>query len=212
MSRLEIFDPPMCCPTGVCGPSVDPAVARFAADMEWLAGHGASVARFSPTQQPAAFAGNPVVLEALKAGDDVLPLVLLDGRIVHRGSYPSREQMAGWTGIQAADATLYTPAVEELVAIGAAIGSNCAPCFRSHFSRAVELGVPPDDIDRAVRTALAVKDVPARTMVTLSQRFLQRARGTGDATLPEDDDGAASEMGLDLSPGGSVVMRRGPGR
>jgi AhpD family alkylhydroperoxidase len=211
MSRLEIFDPPMCCPTGVCGPSVDPTVARFAADVEWLADHGVKVARYSPTQQPAAFAGNPVVLQALNAGDEVLPLVLLDGCIVHQGSYPSRQQMAGWTGVEAVDPTLYTAAVEELVAIGAAIGSNCAPCFRSHFSRAIELGVSPDDIDRAVRTALAVKDVPARTMISLSQRFLQRSRGPGGMPDADDDDGAASEVGLDLSPGGSVVLRRNPG-
>ena len=36
MTRLEVFDPAMCCPTGVCGPAVDPKLARFAADLAWL--------------------------------------------------------------------------------------------------------------------------------------------------------------------------------
>ena len=29
---IRIFDPAMCCPTGVCGPSVEPDLAHFAAD------------------------------------------------------------------------------------------------------------------------------------------------------------------------------------
>ena len=48
MASVEVFDPAMCCSTGVCGPSVDPALARFAADLEWLAGQGVAVARGDP--------------------------------------------------------------------------------------------------------------------------------------------------------------------
>ncbi|MDH3390414.1 MAG: arsenic metallochaperone ArsD family protein, partial [Desulfobulbaceae bacterium] len=33
MSGIEIYDPPMCCPTGVCGPNVDPELVQFAADL-----------------------------------------------------------------------------------------------------------------------------------------------------------------------------------
>ncbi len=36
MPKLQVFDPPMCCPGGVCGPSVDPALPRFAAELDWL--------------------------------------------------------------------------------------------------------------------------------------------------------------------------------
>jgi len=46
MAKLEVFDPPMCCPTGICGPSVDPAIVRFAADLEWLKDRGIKVRRF----------------------------------------------------------------------------------------------------------------------------------------------------------------------
>ena len=44
VSALHVFDPPMCCSTGVCGPVVDPDLTRFAADLDWLAGQGVSLA------------------------------------------------------------------------------------------------------------------------------------------------------------------------
>ena len=100
MKQLDVFDPPMCCSTGVCGPAVDPALPRFAADLEWLKQQGVSVRRYNPAQQPQAFVSNPQVVAALAAEPDhTLPLLLLDGTIVSRGRYPTREQLAGWTGM-----------------------------------------------------------------------------------------------------------------
>ena len=99
MSRLEVFDPPLCCSTGVCGPEVDPELPRFAGDLAWLSRSGVEVVRFNLAQQPEAFARNPLVLEAMKQGDDCLPLVLVDGRISCRGRYPSREELAAWTAL-----------------------------------------------------------------------------------------------------------------
>jgi len=92
MKKLEVYDPPMCCSTGVCGPKVDPVLPRFAGDLEW---QGVAVARFNLAQQPMAFAENATVREALER-DDVacLPLVLVDGVIVCRGAYPTREALA----------------------------------------------------------------------------------------------------------------------
>ena len=37
MTKLQVFDPPMCCSTGVCGPNPDPVLPRFASDLQWLA-------------------------------------------------------------------------------------------------------------------------------------------------------------------------------
>ncbi|HQR45748.1 MAG TPA: arsenite efflux transporter metallochaperone ArsD [Thermoanaerobaculia bacterium] len=99
MSRLEVFDPPLCCPTGVCGPDVDPELPRFAGDLAWLSRHGVEIARFNLAQQPEAFARNAAVLEAMAMGEGALPLVLVDGRISCRGRYPSREELRSWTGI-----------------------------------------------------------------------------------------------------------------
>lgn len=45
MSAIRIFDPATCCSTGVCGPSVDPRIVRFAADLDWLRTQGVSIDR-----------------------------------------------------------------------------------------------------------------------------------------------------------------------
>ena len=101
--RLEIFDPPLCCPTGVCGPSVDPELVRFNADLDWLSGQGVGVERFNLAQQPQAFAANPRVADLLgKTGVAALPLVLCEGQVLATGSYPSREALATAAGLQAA--------------------------------------------------------------------------------------------------------------
>ncbi|MFT3774757.1 MAG: arsenite efflux transporter metallochaperone ArsD [Minicystis sp.] len=99
MHTIRIFDPAMCCSTGVCGPTSDPELARFAADVDWLQKQGVTVERFNLSAQPAAFAETPVVREALARGTDVLPLVLVDDRIAVEGSYPSRETLAALAGV-----------------------------------------------------------------------------------------------------------------
>jgi hypothetical protein len=99
MTKIQIFDPAMCCSTGVCGPSVDPVLPRFAADVEWLKTKGVEVERFNLAQQVAAFTGNPIVKNTLNAkGTKCLPLILLNGAIVAEGSYPTREHLARLTG------------------------------------------------------------------------------------------------------------------
>lgn len=95
MPKLQVFDPAMCCSTGVCGPSVDPALARFAADLAWLKSKGVDLERYNLAQDVAAFTGNLAVKTVLHSrGTNCLPLVLLDGAVVSEGSYPSREELA----------------------------------------------------------------------------------------------------------------------
>ena len=171
MSKVQVFDPPMCCSTGVCGPEVDPSLARFAGDLEWLKERGAEVERFNLAQQPAAFAGNAAVAAALRERDDALPLILVDGKVAAQGSYPRREALAALAGVAAAP-TLFTPAVEELVALGAAIAASCEPCFRFHYGAARKLGVSREDMARAVATAKGVKEAPARAVLELAGKYL----------------------------------------
>ena len=77
---IQVFDPAMCCATGVCGPAIDPELARVSADLEWLRGQGVAVERFNLSQDPGAFAGAPLVQRALQErGVECLPLVLVDG-------------------------------------------------------------------------------------------------------------------------------------
>ena len=101
MSKLQVFDPAMCCSTGVCGPSIDPALPRFAADLEWLKSKGVEVERYNLAQEVAAFTSNPVVKTALNSrGTNCLPLVLLDGTIVVEGAYPTREKLADLAAVK----------------------------------------------------------------------------------------------------------------
>lgn len=130
MPRLEVFDPPMCCSTGVCGPGVDPALARFAADLDWLVGQGVEVARFNLAQDPSAFVRNALVAEAMRAKEDALPLVLVDGAIVAEGRYPDRQALARFTG---------RPAPSGAVAEPEGAGCCCGPAE----SAPVTLGASP---------------------------------------------------------------------
>jgi arsenite methyltransferase len=99
MSKVEVYDKPMCCSTGVCGPEVDPVLPRFAADLEWLKSQGHHVERFNLAQQPEAFLRNPQVQQLVVVqGVKSLPIVVMDGRIVSRGRYPSRDELAQWAG------------------------------------------------------------------------------------------------------------------
>ena len=101
MTSIEVFDPPMCCSTGVCGPAVDPALARFAADLHWLAHQRVAVERYNLAQQPQAFAASEVVKAALtRHGNECLPLILMNGTVISQGCYPTRDQLARLTGVE----------------------------------------------------------------------------------------------------------------
>lgn len=100
MPTVQIFDRPLCCSTGVCGPQVDPVLPRFAADLDWLRSQGISVDRFNLAQQPDAFVKNPVVQEILtKKGVDCLPLTFIDNQLVAENDYPSRERFIVWANL-----------------------------------------------------------------------------------------------------------------
>lgn len=97
---LEVFDPAMCCPTGVCGPSVDPELVRVASAFFLLKGKGFSITRYNLGSEPNAFILNSKVNHLLnEKGPDVLPIVILDGVVVKEGSYPTNEELAGWLQI-----------------------------------------------------------------------------------------------------------------
>lgn len=170
---VRVYDPPMCCSSGVCGPSVDPALVRFASDLEWLSVQGIPVERFNLAQTPGAFAADPAVTRLLEEkGDGALPAILVGEDVKSSGRYPDRAEMAHWLGLEPPQPSLVTEAVAELVAIGASIASNCEPCFRFHFDKARKLGVSKEDMLRAVDVAQAVKETPARAVLELAERYL----------------------------------------
>jgi len=171
MKSIEVFDPAMCCSTGVCGPNVDPVLPRFAADLSWLSGRGVNVQRFNLAQQPGAFTEQPPAAALRAKGEECLPLVLAEGEIVSEGRYPSRTELAHFAGVEQ-PASVYSPAVAELVAVGAALASNCEPCLEHHVARARELGVADEEIAEAVKTARMVKETPARSILRTAEEML----------------------------------------
>lgn len=100
MSELLVYDPALCCSTGVCGPEVDTELVRFAADLEWLRALGINVRRYNLAQEPNAFAASALVRRSLqKNGTDCLPLLVSgDAAILSQGRYPTRDELAAWTG------------------------------------------------------------------------------------------------------------------
>ena len=101
-----------------------------------------------------------------------MPLVKVNGEVKSSGVYPSRAELAERAGIGVSKASIFTDAVAELIAVGAAVASNCEPCFKFHYDKARKLGVSNDDIRLAVDMAQMVKDSPARSVLALADKYL----------------------------------------
>ena len=100
-ARLEVFDPAMCCSTGVCAPNVDPELVRFAADLHYIEEQGVEVERHNLAQEPGAFVENATVLAALNAnGPETLPIVFVDGQPVAGAGYPQRGRLLELLGLK----------------------------------------------------------------------------------------------------------------
>ena len=103
MATVKVFDPAMCCSTGVCGTDVDPTLSRFAADLEWLTGLGVQVERASLSQEPEKFVASEAVRNALDTeGTAALPAIMVNGVLTSKGRYPARSELAMWAGVKTA--------------------------------------------------------------------------------------------------------------
>lgn len=100
MIDIEIFDPPLCCPTGICGPTVDPALLdaqeallRVQSEFDGRV----RVTRYALGQQPGKFMQQPEVVARLKAeGVAALPIVVVDGRVMKLKAYPAYAELRTW--------------------------------------------------------------------------------------------------------------------
>ncbi|UCZ55371.1 arsenite efflux transporter metallochaperone ArsD [Bacillus shivajii] len=98
--KVEIFDPALCCPTGVCGPSVDPELTRISRMVMKLESEGYDIVRYNLAQEPDPFVSQKEVNALLeKKGPDALPATVVDGVLVKEGSYPTKEEFVNWLGI-----------------------------------------------------------------------------------------------------------------
>ncbi len=92
--RVEIFDPPLCCPTGLCGPAIDPVLLDVNEMVLKLKGQGVTVERYLMTQQPQAFLNNAEVYRLVREQQlAALPITVVNGQVIKVGAYPSLDEV-----------------------------------------------------------------------------------------------------------------------
>lgn len=93
MKKMIIFDPAMCCSTGVCGPSVDENLLRVSTVINRLEKKGVSIERHNLSDNPMMFIDNKEINEMINTqGIDILPVTMVDGKVVKTGEYPTNEE------------------------------------------------------------------------------------------------------------------------
>ena len=93
-ARVEIFDPPMCCPTGVCGPTLDQALLDVNEMILSLKAAGVSVERYQMTSHPAAFLNNAEVMRLVREKQmAALPITAVRGQVIKVGDYPTLDEV-----------------------------------------------------------------------------------------------------------------------
>jgi Arsenical resistance operon protein ArsD len=128
MPAIHVFEPALCCNTGVCGPDVDQALVNFTADLNRLKELGADVQRHNLANDPSAFAGSDTVRAFLQvAGSDGLPLTLVDGLTVMTGVYPGREQLMRYAGLGAEPQGSTVPQGVTELGLTEKSGESCGP-------------------------------------------------------------------------------------
>ncbi len=98
---LKVYDPAMCCSSGVCGPNVNPALVEFAGALKAIAEKGGKVERYNLSQKPQSFAENGQVKKLLEEkGSKCLPLIFLNDELKFSGKYPTTADLFELLGIK----------------------------------------------------------------------------------------------------------------
>ena len=108
--KVEIFDPALCCPTGICGPEVDPELARIARDVATLQNKGYDVVRYNLAQDAGPYVANIEIRLLLEAeGVDGFPATAVNGKIKKTHNYPTKTELAAWLEIDVKELEVETP-------------------------------------------------------------------------------------------------------
>jgi len=166
--KIDIYDPAMCCSTGVCGPDVDDSLTDFANDVKWMKSQGIEVNRFNLGQEPEAFKSNPVVIARLQnAGSDILPIIFINGERVSEGAYPDRNQLKDWFSLNGdANNENRTPGVDShelLIRLEMAVANGDGIELQSRFREGEENGISKEELVQAMQ-----KGIDKRQQVTQS--------------------------------------------
>jgi len=166
--KIDVYDPAMCCSTGVCGPDVDDSLTDFANDVKWMKSQGIEVNRFNLGQEPEAFKSNPVVIARLQnAGSDILPIIFINGERVSEGAYPDRNQLKDWFSLNGdANNENRTPGVDShelLIRLEMAVANGDGIELQSRFREGEENGISKEELVQAMQ-----KGIDKRQQVTQS--------------------------------------------
>jgi len=94
---VELFDPPMCCPTGLCGPTLDQTLLDVNEMILALQAEGLTVARYQMTGKPQAFLSNPEVMRLVREQQmAALPIIVVRGQVVKVGAYPTLAEIKAY--------------------------------------------------------------------------------------------------------------------
>lgn len=101
MKNLEMYEPAMCCQTGVCGPSVDPQLLEISGIYDRInKSENCQAKRYNLGQNPQAFVENGTAIKLIhKNGKKVLPITMVDGKVVKTGAYPTVEEFQKFSGV-----------------------------------------------------------------------------------------------------------------
>ncbi len=130
---LKVYDPPMCCSTGVCGTNVSEELVEFAGMLKKVEAQGIEVHRFNLSQEPQAFAENKAVRETMaELGHEALPLVYVDDELAVSGRYPDPKELFDLLGIDetmdTADAGKKTIQGAGVISLTDNVGSSSGEC------------------------------------------------------------------------------------
>jgi len=98
MKTLKIYDPAMCCSTGVCGTDVDTELVQLASYLKNLDACAVKVERYNLSQEPAAYTTGKIAEILKEKGTDALPLLLIDDEVISEGEYPALEKLTSLLG------------------------------------------------------------------------------------------------------------------
>lgn len=175
-STLEIFDPAMCCSTGVCGSDIDDTLADFANDLKWLKNQGVEVKRYNLGQEPEAFKQNPQILTRLqKEGTDVLPVILVNNSVTSEGGYPDRDQLCAWLGIhqenqRLSDSQEYKPQL--LQTLSEMVVKGDLSEMKALFQEGKKNGIELPDLVQAMQSGLNDRQEVTKQLVQTANELL----------------------------------------
>jgi uncharacterized protein YgbK (DUF1537 family) len=91
---IELFDPPMCCPTGLCGPALDQTLLDVSEMIMTLQTEGTAVERYQMTSHPQKFMQNNDVMRLVREQQmAALPITAVHGQVIKTGAYPTLAEL-----------------------------------------------------------------------------------------------------------------------